>query len=278
MQHLNLVFPQWQGNTEESPLYGALEFMGLYLCGLPIRLAEVSESCCLSKEAGIIARREIVHQLNSCFALLKESNPETVFTLGGGCDAGLTAAAYLNAKYEGNLCMVWFDAHADLNTPESSPSGMFCGMPLRVLVGEGDAEIVNMLSKAFQPAQLVLAGVRTTDKSETDFISAHSIPVISKAELEQGAEELLEAVKKTGCDNVYIHIDLDVLDPGIFPATRFTEPGGISPEALLTQVNALNEKFSVKGLGIFEYAPSDGKFYPWLAQLVKLGSSLGLKG
>ncbi|MBQ4132567.1 MAG: arginase family protein [Desulfovibrionaceae bacterium] len=275
MQHLNLIFPQWQGNTEDSPLRGALEFMGFYLNGLSMRLAAVGDNPDLVKEAGIIGRAEIVSQLRDCIRLLEESNPDTIFTLGGGCDAGLPAAAWLNAKYQGDLCLVWFDAHADLNTPETSPSGMFCGMPLRALTGEGDAEICAMLPRLFRPEQLILAGVRTTDKAEADFIETNSIPVISCEELAKGPESLLEAVAAKGFSNVCIHVDLDVVDPSLFPNTRFPEPGGITPEILLAQVEALCNQFKVKGAGIFEYAPSETGGMPWLADLVALASRLG---
>ena len=274
MKHLNLIFPQWQGNTEMSPFMGVLQFMGMYMTGLPVRLAPVGDEPELAEEAGIIGREQIIRQLRDCFSLLEETQPDTIFTLGGGCDAGIPAEAWLNARYGGDLCLIWFDAHADLNTPETSPSGKFCGMPLRALTGEGDAEISAMIARPFRPEQLVLAGVRTLDKAEEDFISSQGIVQVSCEEMAQGPERLLEAAAEKGFGNICVHIDLDVLDPALFPNTPFPQAGGLAPQILLKQMEALCTQFKVRGMGIFEYAPCEGGGSPWLADLLTLISRL----
>ena len=274
MKHRNFIFPQWQGNTEKSPLYGAREFERLYLSGEPICMAPVSEFDDLPLERGISGRADIVRQLKAAFGLPEQNQPETMFSVGGGCDAGLVPAAYLNQKYQGDLCLVWFDAHGDLNTPQTSPSGMFCGMPLRTLLGEGDPEIVDMLPRVFEPHQVVMAGLRITDRVEADFIEEKQIAVVGVEQLNRGLSALLDAVQNTGCRNLCIHIDLDVLDPGEFPNTPFPHPGGIRPEVLMSQVRALNDKFAIKGLGIYEYAVSGGEKLSWLEELVEIGTRL----
>ncbi len=273
-KHLNVLFPQWQGNTEKSPFFGAAEFKLLYLAGQQIAEVGVNDFEDLPLEAGITGRADILRQLRAAFSFVEQKRPETLFFVGGGCDAGVVPASYLNNVYNGDLAFIWFDAHADLNTPETSPSGMFCGMPLRALMGEGDREIVEVLPRPFNPSQLVLAGVRTTDRAEAEFIARHSIPLIDVQTLKNGPEKLVQAVRGTGHKNIFIHIDFDVLDPEDFPNTRFPEPDGISPRALLNAVRALNSEFSLKGLGVYEYAESSGERRAWIEELVNIGISL----
>ena len=61
-------------------------------------------------------------------------SPDKLFTLGGGCDADVPCLLYLNEEYRGDLTVIWFDAHGDLNTPEESATSLFYGMPLRSLM------------------------------------------------------------------------------------------------------------------------------------------------
>lgn len=272
--HLNMIFPQWQGNTEKSPFFGAAEFKVLYLAGQQLGEVGVNDFDDLPRDAGITGRTDIVRQLRSAFAFVEQNRPDTIFSIGGGCDAGVVPASFLNEAYGGDLALVWFDAHADLNTPETSPSGMFCGMPLRALAGEGDSEIVGLFPRVFNSSQLVLAGVRATDQAEADFIAKHSISAVGVQELKNGPEKLLQAVRATGCKNICVHIDLDVLDPEEFPNTPFPLTGGISPRTLLNTVRALKSEFSVKGLGIYEYAENNGKKLGWLQDLVEIGVEL----
>jgi arginase len=133
--------------------------------------------------------------------------PERPLVLGGCCCAHVGAVEGLAAR-SGRLGLVWFDAHGDLNTPESSPSGNAWGMPLRMLVDAGDVD----------PRDVVLLGARSLDPPELDFIAASGI----RREL-GGLPE-----------HVYVAVDCDVLDdlPVFMP-----EPGGM-PVAELERVLA----------------------------------------
>jgi len=133
--------------------------------------------------------------------------PQRPLVLGGCCCAHVGAVRGLAARH-GRIGVVWFDAHGDLNTPESSPSGNAWGMPLRMLVDAGDVD----------PRDVVLLGARSLDPPELDFIAAAGI----RREL-GGLPE-----------HVYVAVDCDVLDdlPVFMP-----EPGGM-PVAELERVLA----------------------------------------
>jgi arginase len=137
--------------------------------------------------------------------------PNRPLVLGGSCCAHVGAAREL-ARRHGRLGIVWIDAHGDLNTPESSPSGNAWGMPLRMLIDGGDVD----------PADVILLGARNLDPPEDDFIA------------EAGIRRELGDLP----DAAYVALDLDVIRPGDLDVFM-PEPGGPSLdelEALLASI------------------------------------------
>ncbi|MFD1503071.1 GNAT family N-acetyltransferase [Streptosporangium lutulentum] len=175
-----------------------------------------------------------------------------VVTVGGDCGVELEPIAAALRRYGERLTVIWFDAHADLNTPDSSPSGAFHGMVLRTLLGDGPPELVP--DQVLRPEQVVLAGVRALDAAESDFARATGIAGRSAPG------------EKTAA--LYIHIDLDVLDPDVFGSVGAPEPGGTLPQELVEQVAALAERFEIVGLGVTEYEPARRQDHDLLATLV----------
>jgi arginase family enzyme len=132
--------------------------------------------------------------------------PERPLVLGGDCCSHIGAVEGLAAR-QGRLAVVWLDAHGDLNTPESSPSGNQWGMPLRMLLDSG----------AVDAGDVALVGARNLDPPEDDFIRA------SKLHLgEEGIEKALDGV---AC--AYVALDVDVLEPSEM-SVFMPEPGGPS--------------------------------------------------
>jgi arginase family enzyme/very-short-patch-repair endonuclease len=172
-------------------------------------------------------------------------------TVGGDCGVELAPIEAALEAYGEGLAVVWFDAHGDLNTPESSPSGAFHGMVLRTLLGEGPPELAPRVT--LRPSQVVLAGVRALDPAEKEFVAEHDIEVVAPAEF----GSLPSIVAATGARAVYLHIDLDVLDPAVFAAVGCPEPGGASLAALVDAVRALAARFPVAGVGVTEYEPGE---------------------
>ncbi len=281
-KHLNLLFPQWQGNTEKSPLHGADELEKIYFASLrqefphtpPLSSINVCSNDLLELKNNIKGHAQIKKQFEAVFKLLDSNNPDTIFTLGGGCDAGLPSIVWLNKKYAGDLAVVWLDAHADMNTPETTPSGMFCGMPTAALMGFGDQELIELLPSTLNPRQLLLGGVRTLDAAEASLIKNHGIRLISVKNIEDDPNYLVGALHAMNYKHVYIHLDLDVLDPQSFPNTPFPEPCGLSQKNLLVAIMAMLTSFKTVGMGVFEYAPAGGKKTEWMETIMRLGINL----
>ncbi|WP_271222194.1 GNAT family N-acetyltransferase [Streptosporangium carneum] len=195
-------------------------------------------------------------------AALSRARGRLVVTAGGDCGVELEPVAAAVRRHGDRLAVVWFDAHGDLNTPGSSPSGAFHGMVLRALLGDGPPGLTPV--PALRPEQVVLAGVRALDPAERDHVRAEGIAHARVDEL----SALEDLVARTGAEAVYVHVDLDVLDPDVFPFVGVPEPGGILPAELLARVTALAERFEIAGLGITEYEPSRKRADGMLAGLV----------
>ena len=136
-------------------------------------------------ETGAVERDTLDEQTAALAAAL----PERPLVLGGCCCAHVGAVRGLAARFD-KLGVVWLDAHGDLNTPETSPSGNLWGMPLRMLLDDG----------VLSPGDVALVGARALDPPEADYLAEH------------GIDDSLER-SLAGVDAVYIALDLDVLDP-----------------------------------------------------------------
>ncbi|MGH7735574.1 MAG: arginase family protein, partial [Gemmatimonadales bacterium] len=182
---------------------------------------------------------------------------------------GSSSPAALSLVDGGRLAVVWLDAHGDLHTPASSPSGAFHGMVLRALLGDGPGLLSPV--RTLTPAQIVLAGVRALEPAEREFVHRHQVRLIGPAQL-AAPSALVEAVAAMEPEAVYVHVDLDVLDPGEFGAVGFPEPGGLTTGQLTAAVRALAGRFAIAGAGITEYQPGDPADQATLAPLAPLAS------
>jgi arginase len=125
-------------------------------------------------------------------------------------------------------------------------------MVLRTLLGEGPAALVP--EHPLSADRLILAGVRSADPEEDAYIQDARIRSIGTIEF--SPEALLEALAEIGADSVYLHIDLDVLDPADFAGLGSPVPFGISPTLLAETIRAVVAKYPLAGAGITEFAPA----------------------
>ena len=172
--------------------------------------------------------------------------PARPLVLGGCCCAHVGAVEGLAARH-GHVAVLWLDAHGDLNTPETSPSGNEWGMPLRMLVDRG----------TIAAADVVLWGVRNLDPAEEEFIAA--------AQIGHDPAELLDRA-----DAVYVALDGDVLDPGEV-AVFMPEPGGPTLEEVERLLARVRESGKLVGAGFTGLAPDPAN----VPKLERLAAALG---
>lgn len=177
-----------------------------------------------------------------------------VLAIGGDCSADLAIAASGLKRRAGDLALLWIDAHADFNTPATSPSGAFHGMVARCLTGSGPQQLLPEVIAA--PAALVLTGTRSVDPAEQDALDAAGVRQLGMQALADPAAAA-EALLQTGCSAVHVHLDLDVLDPGVFPDTVYREPGGASIEQVLALLTAAGAALPVTSAFVGEHVGGD---------------------
>lgn len=257
---LQLIVPLWQGSGEPGVAEGAerlAEIVAPRTSRHVVRpdLGTTAENPASGGTSLIKNHDAVEAHLATASELLRRIGPRSVLTLGGDCTVEVAPVSYL-ASIHPELRVVWIDAHADLNTPESSPSGHAHGMPLRMLLGQGDPRLVP--SPTLPPQRCALLGTRSMDPPEHTFIDAHHLPLLNPEQLQnqpRHLEQLLDRWLPEGAP-LYIHLDLDVADPKVWPAVAVPEPGGLDIPTLTALINSLRARGKLVGAGITEYLPS----------------------
>lgn len=187
--------------------------------------------------------------------------PPCIFTAGGDCGVEVVPVSYAHFHWP-SLVIVWFDAHADLNSPSTSPSGHFHGMPVRTLLGNGPTGLASLLftphDRPIRASQFVFVGTRDIDQPEQEYIDAHRMRLLNVSDADETSSDqslpqrLTDALKGQYLA-AYIHVDLDVLDPSVFPCTCCPTAGGLSLTTLLDCVRAVQDAVPrVVGCGLTE--------------------------
>jgi arginase len=165
-----------------------------------------------------------------------------VLTVGGDCGVDLAPIAAARDRYGAALTVLWIDAHPDLYTPTTLPSGSFHGMVVSTLLGDGPAPLVP--ANPLTPDQVILVGVRTGDPAEFEYIERAGIRRHGVADLDRVLDGL--------SGPVYVHVDLDVLEPNDFGSTCYPVPDGIPAQRLIDLVSRVD---NVVGAAVTEHAP-----------------------
>ncbi|HWL27151.1 MAG TPA: arginase [Ureibacillus sp.] len=154
--------------------------------------------------------------------------------LGGDHSIAIGTLAGLTERFK-NLGVIWYDAHADLNTPDTTPSGNIHGMPLAVCLGIGDDRLTNIRGFApkIKPENIIIIGARSVDPGEKELIKKLGIKVYSMHEIDRMGmtrvmEESINYLKERQVDGVHLSLDLDGLDPLYTPGVGTPVPGGIT--------------------------------------------------
>lgn len=249
-----IVVPQWQGSGSPRRLQLS-DGAAAIRAGLPaanVRDVFVPGDAGDAQGTGVQGYSALL-QIRDRHARLLADTDGVAITIGGDCGVELAAIAHATRRARGDLAIVWLDAHGDLNTPGSSPSGAFHGMVLRAALGEGAPGLVPEPAATPRPEQVVLAGTRAFDLAERAYVAARGVRLIPPADLYP--EALVAAVEATGASSVFLHVDLDVLDPGELRGIGCPEPAGVSAAALVASIAAVRARFRLAGAGITEFTP-----------------------
>jgi len=178
--------------------------------------------------------------------------------LAGNCNTCLGTVAGIAARPVG---IIWLDVHGDFNTPETSPSGFLDGMSLAIAVGLCHTALwKNIGGEPVSGSRVVHIGGCSFDVGEMERLVKHQICVISASRLRQvGTATALRpafTTLRSKVENVYLHVDLDVLDSTEVRSNQFSVPGGLSLSNLKRIIRMVGEVFTIKAAAITAYDPA----------------------
>ena len=177
--------------------------------------------------------------------------------LSGNCNASVGTVSGCGAETTG---IVWFDGHGEATTPETTKSGFLDGMPISILVGRAWHTLAKTV-RGFSPVpgnRIVLFGARDLEAAERTLLEESGVHQMATVDQ---LKRILPTLTK-GVASIYVHVDLDVLDPSVATSNQWTPPDGISLETLVQSIEAVKHHAKIAALGIASYDPDvdqDGK-------------------
>jgi len=207
--------------------------------------------------------------LAACDALRREverslAEGRTPLVLGGDHSVAIGSVAGVSRHFRSrgeSIGVLWFDAHGDSNTPETTPSGNIHGMSLAVSLGHGDEELVALGGHApkVDARNVAIIGLRDLDPGEREFLKRSGVTVYTIREVdERGMRDVVsEAIEIAGRGTAGIHLsfDLDVLDPEDAPGIGTSVMGGITYREAHLAMEILGERGNVVSVDLVEVNP-----------------------
>lgn len=255
-----LFFPQYQAGAMPSNIpLGTDDLRVLWRAApgfveVPLQETDTADP---QVEGGVRYRAILRKQLEDALNIVNTARPDLIVTTGGDCGASFVPIAYMNALYGGKLGVIWVDAHGDIHSPETSPSGNYHGMVLRHLMGYPSFDIQPVLP--LRPDQIAYLGLRDTEAAEDEFIALNNIPRFNARDVMTGNDPLDAVIahfKNNGITHIHLHVDCDVMDADVFPHVHVPEPDGVSFDRLIELLQYLREEMPMASCCLTEYAPA----------------------
>jgi len=211
-------------------------------------LAEISDTC---KELAATVQKSLEEGF-------------TPLVLGGdhsiavGTMSGVAAHYHKDKKQVG---YVWLDAHGDMNTPETSPSGNVHGMPLASVMGYGPAELVELLGfkPKVEPQNLVIVGVRDLDSQQKTLVKKSGVHVFTMRDIdERGMREVMSETLKFATDDtggIAVSLDMDFVDPMDAPGVGTPVRGGVTYREAHLAMEMIADSEAMASLEVVEINP-----------------------
>ena len=213
----------------------------------------------IASENGLHYAETIAETCRQAFLELEEM-PEGDFPIALGGDHSVSLGSVAGVAQAGRTGVIWVDAHADLNTPQSSPSGNIHGMPLSHLLGSGDERLLEIWGggAVLRPQDLVFIGLRSLDPFERAFIREHNIRAYTMKEIDKRglavvAEEATEYLSDV--PRLHVSFDADALDPTLAPGVGTPVPGGLNYREAHLLMELLADSEKVTSLDLVEVNP-----------------------
>lgn len=202
----------------------------------------------------------VVQVCQSIYERAKAAENDHEFAIFLGGDHSISVGSVSSAASRGKIGVIWVDAHADYNTPQTSPTGNVHGMPVAALLGDGPKALIDVgyPGPKLHPSQVVMIGIRNLDAKERQRLQKSGISVFTMTDIDEygiGVETRQALDRLSHLDAIHISLDMDSLDPEFAPGVGTPVPGGLTyREAhLLMEILAASNK--VHSMDIVEINP-----------------------
>ncbi|WP_233264024.1 arginase family protein [Lysobacter panacisoli] len=240
---LSLSYPQWQGSGRHVNLPRGAEAVA-EVCGrfaplvrVPLGDGDVDGET----RHGVHRWEAIFTQFRSAQDILANSGARRVLTAGGDCAVDVAVIDYLKGVHP-DLQVIWIDAHLDANTPATSPSGNFHGMPVSAILGRAPGPMRTLLGKPIDPARFHYVGIQVGDDGDWEL------------QRELDLQRLDPNARIDG--PAHIHFDLDALDPSEFPYVAYPD-GKLRIDDAIALVSRIAREADLVGFTVTEFAPAN---------------------
>lgn len=268
---IRLIYPQWQGgdithwlpeipNPDDAArgYYLGAQLLNFLAPESGQKTVTVPISTDISKREckdGVLDREIICRQTKAALEILNIENPDRIVTLGGECSTSVVPFTYLAHKYNGDIAMIWIDAHPDITLPGDAYTG-YHAMAVTACMGLGDKKIIGELPAAISPDRILMVGIRDWEREEIKVRQQeYGIKHLSPEDVRENSNSIREWLKTCGASKVVVHFDMDVLDPNEIIAAVGVVPGGMKIAEVVRVINDIAQEKEIVGLTVAEPMP-----------------------
>jgi arginase len=237
------------------------------------KIAELTKG---SWHAEIQTSFELMRMLATEVRAARESNRLPII-LAGNCNTAVGTLAGLGA---GSTGVAWFDAHGDFNTPETTSSGFLDGTAVAMITGRCWTQLARTIP-GFTPIsdeRVCLIGTRDVDPLERDLLDASLVDVVDPTHLRTTLGAVLDKVREQ-VEDMYVHLDLDVLDATVARANSYALSGGLTLDDAEYSLSAIRDRFRTVAITLSAYDPdgdTDGRAARAAIHLIKSAANPGV--
>lgn len=190
----------------------------------------------------------------------RECNQSNAFSIFLGGDHSMSVGSVSGMAATQKIGVIWVDAHADYNTPRTTPSGNVHGMPVAALLGDDPAELANIgyPGPKLHPSQMVMIGIRNLDFHERQRLTRSGITVHTMTDIDEHGIALLTRqtlARLNHLDAIHVSLDMDSLDPEFAPGVGTPVPGGLTYREAHLLMEILAASGKVRSLDVVEINP-----------------------
>lgn len=270
---IRLVVPDWQAG--DNPVYqlGAKVLSAIAPENSNQKTIKVSvenTELPLVKENGVTAQSAILKTIKNTKKAIETENPDKIITFGGNCLVSQQPISYLNGHYQEKVGVIWIDAHPDISNPNIFYNEH--AMTLGNLLHQGDPVIQEEVNHPLRADQIYYAGMQEPTDDEKTVLSKLDINYEVQTNSLLDTEKVTKWIKKNSFEHIYIHLDVDVMDPNPknFYANYFNNPdlgdipdnatvGKVQRKSVWNFINKLSYEYDLVGFTIAEYLPWSAK-------------------